>query len=138
MSIDAGMKKRLLEEAAAAGKNAYARYSGYSVGAAILTDDGKIFTGCNVENASYGGTICAERCAAVKAVSEGCTHFRAIAVSAEGSMPYPCGICRQFLSEFADGDIEVFMEGGKGGRSQLDSRLSELLPYGFSLETETK
>ena len=77
--------------------NAYAPYSGFSVGAALLSADGEVFTGCNVENSSFGATICAERCAVLKAVSEGCTSFTKIAiVSSSDDLTYPCGICRQF------------------------------------------
>ena len=94
--------EELIQIARAAAENAYAPYSDYAVGAAILTNSGKIYTGCNVENMSYGAAICAERTAAVKAVSEGETDFSAIAVYHPGAdMPYPCGICRQVLSEFA-------------------------------------
>ena len=94
-------RQDLIDKAHEAMKNAYSPYSGFKVGAAILTKDGKIFTGCNVENASYGATICAERCAATKAVSEGSNEFTAIAiVSSSDKFTYPCGICRQFLSEF--------------------------------------
>lgn len=92
----------LMQAAEAACENAYAPYSGFKVGAALLTGDGRIYTGCNVENSSYGAAICAERTAAVKAVSEGCVRFSAIAVTnSKGGLTYPCGICRQFLSEFA-------------------------------------
>ena len=105
----------LIEKAMEARKVAYAPYSHFSVGAALLGDYGMIYTGCNVENASYGATNCAERTAVFKAVSEGCRSFRAIAIcggtvgkEAEG-YAYPCGICRQVLSEFAGPDFEVIV-----------------------------
>ena len=80
--------------------NAYAPYSKFKVGAALLTSDGRVFTGCNVENSSYGAGICAERTAAVKAVSEGAVKFSAIAIAnGGGGLTYPCGICRQVLFE---------------------------------------
>ena len=95
-------------------EKAYAPYSKFKVGAAILTTDGKIYSGCNVENASYGATICAERCAALKAVSEGHTSFASIAiVSSSGDFTYPCGICRQFLSEFFTEDGTIVLQGGE-------------------------
>ena len=82
--------ERLLEMAIEARKNAYVPYSGYAVGAALETKDGHVFTGCNVENAAYGNTLCAERTALVKAVSEGYREFTKIAIAASGSAPYPC------------------------------------------------
>src|SRR5689334_5222747 len=92
-------KKLLAEKAAEARQRAYAPYSNFFVGAAIMTHDGKIYQGCNVENASYGLAICAERTAAVKAASDGVRSFKAIAVSVPGGGT-PCGACRQFLNEF--------------------------------------
>ena len=119
--------ERLLEMAIEARKNAYVPYSGYAVGAALETKDGHVFTGCNVENAAYGNTLCAERTALVKAVSEGYREFTKIAIAASGSAPYPCGACRQSLSEFAP-DLEVFVTwDGHVDRVPL----AELLPYGF-------
>lgn len=124
----------IMEAYAAAGK-AYCPYSRFHVGAALLTPEGKIYRGCNVENASYGGTICAERAAAVKAVSEGERNFSAIAVIGykEGEEKpdfcMPCGICRQFLSEFsADGSMEIIVTDKK----QISVyTLCELLPAAF-------
>ena len=119
--------ERLLEMAIEARKNAYVPYSGYAVGAALETKDGHVFTGCNVENAAYGNTLCAERTALVKAVSEGYREFTKIAIAASGSAPYPCGACRQSLYEFAP-DLEVFVtRDGHVDRVPL----AELLPYGF-------
>lgn len=102
----------------------YSPYSKYKVGAALLTKDGKVYTGCNIENASYGATNCAERTALFKAVSEGEREFTAIAVTAEKSMPWPCGICRQALSEFAP-ELRVIVS-YPGGTAV--STLKQLLP----------
>ena len=113
--------------------NAYAPYSGFSVGAALLTTEGEIFTGCNVENASFGATICAERCAAMKAISEGYTSFEKVAiVSSSGDYTYPCGICRQFLAEFMEeGMIILCNEEG----TIKEYTLEKLIPYAFNLLT---
>ncbi len=115
----------------------YCPYSGYAVGAAILTDDDEIYRGCNVENSSYGATICAERCAGLKAVSEGKKKFRAIAIvgapkdaSEVNDYAYPCGICRQFLYEFGGGDMTVIV--AKSIDDKKVFKLSELLPEAFS------
>ena len=119
--------EKLLELALDARKNAYVPYSGYAVGAALLTEDGKVFAGCNIENAAYGNTLCAERTALVKAVSEGYRKFTKIAIASSGSAPYPCGACRQSLYEFAPG-LEVLVTwDGHVERAPL----SELLPHGF-------
>ena len=124
--------KELLMTAKEAMNNAYAPYSKFKVGAAILTDSG-VFTGCNVENASYGATICAERTAAVKAVSEGVVKFNKIAiVSSEGRFTYPCGMCRQFLSEFMTEDAVVIVEDIEDGIKEI--KFSDILPYSFSLD----
>lgn len=111
---------------------AYAPYSRFKVGAALLTEDGRVFTGCNVENSSYGGCICAERTAAVKAVSEGAVKFTAIAVAGNEPLTYPCGICRQFLSEFAGDDFRVILRGADG--EAVIYELNMLMPYGFKLK----
>lgn len=111
--------------------NAYAPYSQFYVGAALLTTDGEIFTGCNVENASFGASICAERCAVLKAISEGYTSFEKIAiVSSSEELTYPCGICRQFLSEFME-EGSVVLEDKNGEIKEYP--LSDLLPYAFNL-----
>ena len=113
--------------------NAYAPYSGFSVGAALLTTEGEIFTGCNVENASYGATICAERCAAMKAISEGYTAFEKIAiVSSSDDFTFPCGICRQFLSEFMEDGFVVLCDASGTIR---EFSMDELLPYAFALNS---
>ena len=125
------MKEKLIEMAKKARDNAYAPYSNFKVGAALLTEDGEIFTGANVENASYGLSICAERVAVFKAVSEGKRKFKAIAVVADTEKPTPpCGACRQVLAEF--GDIEVIMANLKGDVKVM--KLSELLPEAFTPE----
>lgn len=110
---------------------AYAPYSEFHVGAALLTKDGRIFTGVNVENASYGGSICAERTAFVKAVSEGCREFEAIAIASSGGSAWPCGICRQFMSEFAAEDFKIIS--GDDADSIEVYTMEELLPKGFKL-----
>lgn len=116
-----------------AAQNAYAPYSGFRVGAALLSTDGRLFFGANVENASYGATICAERSALVQAVFSGARQFEAIAVAAvnadgEAVDAPPCGICRQALLEFNDGSMRVLF----GTAQALQCvPLSELLPYGF-------
>ena len=120
-------EKELLDMAIKAREFAYAPYSGYRVGAALECEDGRVFTGCNIENAAYGNTICAERTALGKAVSEGARRFTRIAISSSGSAPYPCGACRQSLYEFAP-DLLVLMT-WDGNTAQ--ARLCDLLPNGF-------
>lgn len=119
----------LLRRAHAARAQAYSPYSRIQVGAALLARDGRVFTGCNVENASYGLTLCAERSAVMKAVSEGAREFTAIAIttSLEHAL-MPCGACRQVLSEFAP-SLRVIVAGTKGARAE--ARLDELLPRAF-------
>ena len=116
----------------------YVPYSDFAVGAALLSKDGKIYTGCNVENAAYGPSICAERTAVVKAVSEGCREFAAIAIAGgrRGAPPEkycpPCGVCRQVLSEFCSPDMPVIL-----ARSDEDLQimtLGDLLPHSFTPE----
>ncbi|MBE5798913.1 MAG: cytidine deaminase [Clostridiales bacterium] len=105
----------------------YVPYSHYAVGAALLAQDGRVFTGCNVENAAYGNTMCAERTALFKAVSEGAQAFEAIAIAARGSAPFPCGACRQSLYEFAP-DLRVMVTWDGNVRK---TTLRQLLPEGF-------
>ncbi len=129
--------KELLRLALDAAKNAYSKYSGFSVGAALLTDDGRIFTGCNIENSSYSLTVCAERTAIFKAVSEGCgtnasCKFRAIAIvgGIDGifSEPCtPCGACLQVMSEFCGDDFKIVLTSGV-------YRLKDFLPKRFELK----
>lgn len=118
--------ERLVAAALEARKNAYAPYSGFAVGAALLSTDGRIFLGCNLENAAYPAGICAERAALAAAVCAGARRFTAIAVAAE-TPPAPCGICRQTLSEF--GDMHVICADCSGGRREF--ALSALLPEAF-------
>ena len=127
--------KELIEMAKKARENAYAPYSKFKVGAAILTEDENVYTGVNVENASYGLTVCAERVALFKAVSDGKKSFKAIAVVADTEKPIPpCGACRQVLSEF--GDMEVIMANLKGDFKV--ARLKDLLPESFKFEEGKK
>ena len=115
--------------------NAYAPYSGFCVGAAILTSEGEVFTGCNVENSSYGATICAERCAIIKAISEGYTSFTKIAIVSSGNnLTFPCGICRQFLSEFMQEDGVVVLCDSNGEIKEFE--LSSLIPHAFNLSKD--
>ena len=122
--------KELLLLAKEASKNAYVPYSKFAVGAALECKGGKVYTGCNVENAALGDTICAERTACVKAISEGHRAFLRIAIYAE-SQNYcmPCGSCRQFLSEFNKGEMEVLCARADG--RYVNYRLRELLPHTF-------
>lgn len=117
----------LVQAALRAREHACAAYSGFRVGAALEDSSGRIWTGCNVENATYGLTVCAERVALLKALSEGVREFRRLAVAA-GSLAPPCGSCRQFLWEFC-GDLEVILADGQGRSETL--RLSLLLPRPF-------
>ena len=122
----------LLSLARKALENSYSPYSHYPVGAALQAADGRVFLGCNIENASFGLTNCAERTALFKAVSEGEREFTAIAIASKGSMPYPCGACRQALNEFAP-HLRVLVTDGQG---QVDkTTLPELLPHGFGPES---
>lgn len=115
--------------------HAYVPYSGYKVGAALLCADGRVYCGCNIENASYTPTVCAERTAFFKAVYDGCRDFTAIAVVGgkdgiiEDIFP-PCGVCRQVMREFCRDDFMVYM-GGAGDRIE-GYPLSEMLPHSFS------
>lgn len=111
-------------------EKAYAPYSHFQVGAALLASDGRVFSGVNVENSSYGATICAERTAIVKAVSEGAREFEAIAVASSGGEAAPCGICRQFLFEFGD-SIRIIT--GEDEEHLHAWTIGEFLPEGFRL-----
>ena len=119
--------RKLLDMAIAAQEFAYAPYSKYKVGAALEAEDGRVFTGCNIENAAYGNTICAERTALGKAVSEGALRFTRIAIASSGSVPFPCGACRQSLYEFAP-DLRILMTWDGNVR---ETTLEALLPNGF-------
>ena len=121
----------LLKAAREARDNAHAPYSGYRVGAALLDDHGRVFAGCNVENRTFGLTICAERTAMVSAVAAGSTRFTALAVVTASSPPAaPCGQCRDSLAEFGI-DLPVLMANTDGERREMS--LAELLPEPFSL-----
>ena len=125
------MDEHLFLRACEALDNAYVPYSDYRVGACILDAEGREFTGCNIENASYGATICAERTAVACAVSQGSRRFKAIAIAGEKGAAWPCGICRQVLNEFSD-NMRVIV-GQKGGAFDV-VLLSELLPHSFGPE----
>ena len=129
--MTAGALKKLLMAAQAARRQAYAPYSKFRVGAALLLADGKIVTGCNVENASYGLTICAERVAVTKALSAGQRKFQALAIVAPCALPTPCGACRQVLAEF--GDLTVVCADSRRLATAQIYRLAELLPAAFHL-----
>jgi len=122
--------RELMSMAKEASMNAYVPYSRFPVGAAIECDDGAVFTGCNVENAALGSTICAERTACCKAVSEGHRSFRRIAIYADSeNWCTPCGACRQFLAEFSP-DMEVLC--ARAGDRYVSYKLSELMPHVFA------
>ena len=124
--------KLLMDKAKEVSKLSYSPYSHFAVGAAILTDSGKIFTGCNVENSSYGLTVCAERCAIFKAISEGETGILAVAIfSPNQEECYPCGACRQVIFEFQkDTEIEIITEKNS---NLVIRKMNELLPFGFKI-----
>lgn len=122
--------KELFRLSVKAAENSYAPFSKFRVGAALLTKDGEVFTGVNVENSSYGATICAERTAFTKAISEGKIEFEAIAITGNSKTAWPCGICRQFMYEFAP-DLTVIT--GDDEEHLESMKLDELLPHGFKL-----
>ena len=128
--------EKLIELAKAAMERSYSPYSGYKVGAALLCADGSVYQGCNIENASYTPTVCAERTAIFKAVSEGNRNFAAIAICGgkngiiTGLFP-PCGVCRQVMSEFCGPDFPVYLAGPENTWEQ--KTLGDLLPGAFSL-----
>ena len=131
------MKQTLCDLAKQARNNAYTPYSNFKVGAALLCSDGSIYTGCNIENASFSPTVCAERVAIFKAVSEGKREFSAIAVCGgtigelNDKFCYPCGVCRQVLSEFCDKDFKIFVMSKEDVKEYT---LSELLPFSFGVD----
>lgn len=120
----------LIKKAESARELAYAKYSDFKVGAALLTKSGKIYLGANIENASFGATLCAERVAMAKAVSDGERDFEAIAVVGGPEECPPCGICRQFMAEFCSPDFLIILGSSK---KHTVYKLSELLPKGFGL-----
>ncbi|RQW83931.1 MAG: cytidine deaminase [Geobacter sp.] len=134
VNVSSNLEERYLDLLKAAHKvkeNAYSRYSGFKVGAALLAQDGTVFTGCNVENASYGLTMCAERSAIFKAVSEGYKpgDFEAIAIAASAENFSPCGACREVINEFGEDMVIIFEFEGK----LIITKLKEILPYNFKL-----
>ena len=139
--LDTETKNKLINAALLASEYAYTPFSDYCVGAALLTASGEVYTGCNIENSSYGATNCAERTAIFKAVSEGAREFEAIAIVGgpedEAGNPQiqdfcpPCGVCRQVLSEFCDRDFKIILANGKGEEKTFT--LGQLLPESFSL-----
>jgi len=128
--LDAETLDKLVIAAADARERAYAPYSEFTVGAAVLSAGGRIFTGCNIENVSFGATVCAERVAMFTAVAAGCRELVAIAVAGPGEKPIaPCGICRQVMSELAPNAMVVMI--GEGGAREINS-VAELLPRAFA------
>jgi cytidine deaminase len=125
-------RSELVKLAKIAMENAYVPYSHFRVGAALLADNDKVYTGCNIENSAYGATNCAERTAIFKAVSEGIKNFKAIAIISDSdNYTYPCGICRQVMSEFGN-NIEVIVANNKG--EYRVHKFSEILPCAFTNE----
>ncbi|EJE7233521.1 TPA: cytidine deaminase [Clostridium botulinum] len=121
----------IIKKAIEVRENAYVPYSKFKVGAALLTEDDTIYTGCNIENASYGATNCAERTAIFKAISEGHKKIKAIAVVGSfQEYTYPCGICRQVISEFANGNIDIIIV--KDKNNYEIKKLDEILPGAFT------
>jgi cytidine deaminase len=121
----------LISKAIIAREKAYVPYSNFKVGAALITEDNKIYTGCNIENASYGATNCAERTAVFKAVSDGPIKIKAIAVVGDlENYTSPCGICRQVILEFASENIEIIL--AKNEKDYIVRTMEEILPGGFT------
>ena len=124
-------RQELLRLAKEARDHSYSPYSHYSVGAALLTKDGRIYQGCNIENASFTPTICAERTAFFKAVFDGVREFAAIAVIGSGELPaYPCGVCRQVMAEFCGADF-VIVTSNRDGSEVVTETLDRMLPHRF-------
>ncbi len=132
MTLDIQMRRTLIAAARDAAARAYCPYSNYPVGAALLTRDGRIVTGCNIENVSFGLTLCAERTALVKAVSDGQCGFAALAVAGgDQTAAAPCGACRQVLAEFCAPEMPVFYARLTGGRC-VATTVGALLPQAFT------
>ena len=128
--------KELLKKAHEAKEMAYVPYSGFQVGAALKTASGKVYTGCNIENSSFGATNCAERTAIFKAISEGEREFTEIAVvSSAGDITYPCGICRQVMAEFMP-DAKIYFENSQ--KEVVESSVHEVMPFMFNNEIPNK
>ncbi|MBO4584177.1 MAG: cytidine deaminase [Clostridia bacterium] len=126
--------RELIALAKEARKNAYIPYSGFSVGAALLAKSGRVYTGCNIESATFSPTICAERTAFAKAISEGEREFEAIAIvggsDRDDEICYPCGVCRQVMSEFCSGDFKLYFADGEEVK---EYSFDEMMPYRFYL-----
>lgn len=126
------MYEKLIERAIKAREKSYSPYSDFRVGAAVLAEDGLIYSGCNIENASYTPTICAERTAIFKAVSEGNRKIKKIAIVGDGEDTFPCGVCRQVIREFESEDMEIIV--ANSSRDYRIFKLDELLPHSFGPE----
>ena len=125
----------LIEAVIAAREHAYAPYSGFRVAAAVLTSDGRVLSGCNIENRSFGATLCAERVAIATALAAGAKQITAIAVLADTDPPAPpCGLCLQVLTEFAGQDLPVLLMNPRG--EQVEYRLADLSPHPFQVPNE--
>jgi len=130
--VSSKLRRTLINNAKDALTNAYAPYSGIRVGAALLDEQGRIFKGCNIENSSFGLTICAERVGVFNAIVNGSKRFKALCVVVEGNLkPTPCGACRQVLAEFSQ-ELEIIEANTSGYESE--TTLGELLPDAFTLE----
>lgn len=124
-------RRQLIKKALKAKQGSYSPYSKFRVGAALLAGDGRIFTGCNIENAAYSASVCAERTAIFKAVSEGSRTIRAIAIVGDAAYTYPCGECRQVIREFGKGAIIIIANSENDYR---EYKLKDLLPNSFGPE----
>ncbi len=125
--------KELLKSAIEIKKNSYSPYSKFKVGAAVLMENGKIYTGVNIENSSFGATNCAERTAIFKAISDDVRNIKAIAIAGDGDdLILPCGICRQVIAEFSDEDTEIVC--GKNDREYKVFKVRDLIPKAFELK----
>jgi cytidine deaminase len=124
---------KLKEEAKRVQKNAYVPYSKFSVGATLISDNENIYSGCNVENASYGLTVCAERSAICEMIKNGDTKIKKLVIIGDSNdYVFPCGACRQVIAEFADNNTEIFIF--NGAQSYKRMSMYELLPYAFELK----
>lgn len=123
--------RQLIKAAKQAQAFSYSPYSGFKVGAALLCKSGKVYTGCNIENASFSATVCAERTALFKAVSEGEREFSAMAIVGSTDLCFPCGVCRQVMSEFCGADFKIYLE--ENGKP-VTYALGELLPGRFDFK----
>lgn len=139
MTISKKQIASLISEAAKAASKAYCPYSDYRVGAAVLGSDNKIYSGCNVENASYGLTVCAERTAIFNAVCSGVSALKAIAIAGPpGSDTYPCGACRQVIAEFCEKSMPIYITTTDNLNKYQTLSISQLLPYIFKLRKKRR